>query len=140
MNFKVGDKVFASDWCEGVIVELENDTAYVEFSTIGGGGCLLFGLDELQHIPNRVATLRAFESAHGTVNVVIQNCSPDVLTLLRGFDIWLSDGRYEWDENKPKEKAKIWFECPMEFLYFVESTMGRKCFERMGVEEFYVGY
>lgn len=84
------------------------------------------------------AILRAFKSAHGTVNVVIQNCPSDVPTLLRGFDIWKSDGRFEWDTNKPKERPEIWFECPIEFLDFVESSMGRACFERMGVEEFYI--
>ena len=138
MSFKVGDRVYANDWCEGTIVEIENDVAHIEFSTDGGGGCLPFGLDELEHIPNRVATLRAFKSIHGTVNVVIQNCSSEVTTLLHRFDVWKSNGRFEYDENKPKERAKIWFECPMEFLDFVESSMGRACFQRMGVEEFYI--
>ena len=138
MSFKVGDRVYANDWREGTIVEIENDVAHIECSTDGGGGCLPFRLDELEHIPNRVATLRAFKSVHGTVNVVIQNCSPEVTTLLHRFDVWESNGRFEYDENKPKERAKIWFECPMEFLDFVESIMGRACFQRMGVEEFYI--
>lgn len=84
------------------------------------------------------ATLRAFKSVHGTVNVIIQNCSPEVATLLWRFDVWKSNGRFEWDEHEPKERAEIWFECPMEFLDFVESSMGRACFQRMGVEEFYI--
>lgn len=49
MDFKVGDYVYASDWCYGVIVEIENDVAHVEFETDCGGGCLPFGLDELEH-------------------------------------------------------------------------------------------
>lgn len=40
-KFRVGDKVYASDWCYGKIVEIEGDTAYVEFETERGGGCLL---------------------------------------------------------------------------------------------------
>lgn len=138
MSFKIGDMVYASDWCEGTIIEIENNVAYVEFSTDGGGGCMHFELDELELIPNVVATLRTFKSTHGTVNVVIQNCSSEVTTLLWRFDVHKSNGRFEYDENKPKERAKIWFECPMEFLYFVESSMGRACFQRMGVEEFYI--
>ena len=103
MSFKVGDRVYASDWCEGTIVEIKNDVAHIEFLTDGGGGCLPFGLDELEYIPNRVATLRAFKSMHGTINVVIQNCSPEVTTLLWRFDVWKANGRFEYDENKPKE-------------------------------------
>lgn len=84
------------------------------------------------------ATLTAFKSPHGTVNVVIQNCSDEVATLLWRFDVWKSNGRFEHDANKPKERPKIWFECPMEFLNFVESSMGRAALQRMGVEEFYI--
>ena len=139
MSFKVGDKVYAGDWCEGTITEIINDdVAYIEFVTDNGGGCLPFGLDELERIPHRTATLRAYKSVHGTVNVVIQNCSPEVVTLLWRFDVWKSNGRFEYDENKTNERPKIWFECPMEFLDFVESSMGRACFQRMGVEEFYI--
>lgn len=87
---------------------------------------------------SKVATLRAFRSPHGTVNVVIQNCSPEVSTLLWRFDIWNSNGRFEYDENKPKERARIWFECPIEFLDFISSDMGKACFERMGVQKFYI--
>ncbi len=138
MNFEIGDKVYVDDWCEGIIVDINGELADVEYSTEGGGGCFLFRLDELEYVPNRVATLRAFKSVHGTVNVIIQNCSPEVTTLLHRFDVWKSNGRFEYDKNKPKERAKIWFECPMEFLNFVESSMGRACFQRMGVEEFYI--
>ena len=138
MGFNIGDKVYAGDWCEGIIVDIRDNIADVEFETAGGGGCLPFGLNELEYVPNRVATLRTFRSVHGTVNVVIQNCSPEVATLLWRFDVWKSNGRFEYDENKTNERPKIWFECPMEFLDFVESSMGRACFQRMGVEEFYI--
>ena len=77
-------------------------------------------------------------SVHGTVNVVIQNCSLEVATLLWRFDVWKSKGRFEYNENKPKERPKIWFECPMEFIHFVCSDLGRAAFQRMGVEEFYI--
>lgn len=138
MGFNIGDKVYAGDWCEGIIVDIRDNIADVEFETAGGGGCLPFGLNELEYVPNRVATLRTFRSVHGTVNVVIQNCSPEVVTLLWRFDVWKSNGRFEYDKNKTNERPKIWFECPMEFLDFVESSMGRACFQRMGVEEFYI--
>lgn len=49
MDFKVGDCVYASDWCYGVIVEIKNDIAHVEFEAGCGGGCLPFALDELKH-------------------------------------------------------------------------------------------
>ena len=45
---KVGDKVYAEDWCEGVIDEINGDSAVVEFTTFCGGGRLSFPLDELQ--------------------------------------------------------------------------------------------
>ena len=138
MNFNIGDKVYATDCIEGIIVDINGEYAQVEFETDCGGGCLPFRLDELEHMPIRIATLRAFKSPHGTINVVIQNCSSEVTTLLYRFDIWKSTGKFDYDESKPKERAKIWFECPMEFLDFVGSSMGRACFERMGVEEFII--
>lgn len=47
---KVGDKVYAGDWCEGIIDEIDGDTAVVEFTTFCGGGRLPFLLEELQLI------------------------------------------------------------------------------------------
>lgn len=49
-SFRVGDLVYASDWCYGEIVEINQDEriAYVEFTTGNGGGCLPFGFDELK--------------------------------------------------------------------------------------------
>jgi hypothetical protein len=49
MDFKVGDYVYASDWCYGVIVSIEGNIADVEFKTAGGGGTLPFELSELMH-------------------------------------------------------------------------------------------
>lgn len=49
MDFKVGDYVYASDWCYGVIVRIEDNIADVEFDTAGGGGTLPFELSELKH-------------------------------------------------------------------------------------------
>lgn len=45
---KVGDKVYAEDWCEGIIDEIDGDMAVVEFTTSCGGGRLSFPLEELQ--------------------------------------------------------------------------------------------
>lgn len=47
---KVGDKVYVGDWCEGIIDEIDGDTAVVEFTTFCGGGRLSFSLEELQLI------------------------------------------------------------------------------------------
>ena len=135
MNFKVGDNVYVRDWCEGTIVEINNDTATVEFSTDNGGGCLQFKLSELNLVPVRIPTMRIFKSDHETLNVVTQNCSAEVVTLMSRFNIQDKGGRFEWDGTKPKERPKIWFECPMEFLDFVKSDLGKTCFDRMGVKE-----
>lgn len=136
MDFKLNDHVCASGWCEGVITHIDDDVAYVMYTTERGGGCMAFRFSELELIPERKATLKAFKSVHGTVHVVIQNCSPEVAALLHRFDVWKSNGNNKYDENKPWQGAEIWFECPMEFLDFVESSMGRAAFQRMGVEEF----
>lgn len=49
-TFKVGDRVYAEDdFIYGRIVEIEEDVAYVEFRTSGGGGCLPYKLSELAH-------------------------------------------------------------------------------------------
>ena len=48
-KFKIGDKVYADDWCYGKIVEIKGDIAYVKFETERGGGCLNFELSELRH-------------------------------------------------------------------------------------------
>lgn len=49
-TFKVGDHIYAEDdLIYGRIVEIEEDVAYVEFRTPGGGGCLPYKLSELKH-------------------------------------------------------------------------------------------
>ena len=141
MEFNIGDRVVCgSGICavEGIITDIHDNVARVSFETFGGGRCLPFRLNELKHVSKRIAKLHASKSEHGTVNVMIQNCSLEVSVLLCRFDIWKSTGRFEYDDNKPNEYAKIWFECPIEFLDFIESSMGRACFERMGVEEFLI--
>ena len=47
-DFKVGDYVYASDWCFGMIVEMLDDGAYVEFDTDFGGGTTFFEYDEMK--------------------------------------------------------------------------------------------
>lgn len=49
-TFKVGDHVYSEeDFVSGEIVEINGDSALVEFRTPGGGGCLPFKLSELKH-------------------------------------------------------------------------------------------
>lgn len=47
-NFRVGDMVYASDWCYGEIVRIDGDMALVEFDTGNGGGSLWFDLSDLR--------------------------------------------------------------------------------------------
>lgn len=48
--FKVSDRAYSKeDFISGEIVEIEGDSALVEFRTPGGGGCLPFKLSELTH-------------------------------------------------------------------------------------------
>lgn len=49
-TFKVGDCVYSEeDFISGEIVEIDGDSALVEFMTPEGGGCLPFKLSELKH-------------------------------------------------------------------------------------------
>lgn len=48
-TFRIGEKVYASDWCYGQIVAIEGTVAYVQFETQRGGGCMEFDLSELKH-------------------------------------------------------------------------------------------
>lgn len=49
-TFKIGDRVYSEeDFISGEIVEIEDDSALVEFRTPGGGGCLPFKISELKH-------------------------------------------------------------------------------------------
>lgn len=47
-QFRIGDWVYASDWCFGQIVQINKDnTADVEFETCGGGGTACFAFKDL---------------------------------------------------------------------------------------------
>jgi hypothetical protein len=46
-KFKIGDWVYAEDWCYGQIVDLHSSWAVVEYSTPAGGGSFSFKLSEL---------------------------------------------------------------------------------------------
>lgn len=47
-NFKVGDWVYASDWCYGQIFKINDDIAVVEYETDHGGGNCSFLLSSLK--------------------------------------------------------------------------------------------
>lgn len=49
--FRVGEWVYADDWCYGRIVSIDGDEAFVEFETDRGGGSFAFKLCELRHAP-----------------------------------------------------------------------------------------
>lgn len=46
--FEIGDYVYAGDWFYGIITDIYDDGAVVEFETAGGGGSLFFDFDELE--------------------------------------------------------------------------------------------
>jgi hypothetical protein len=63
-KFKVGDWVYASDWCYGKIIEIDEDNlAHVEYNTGTDGGCMPFELSELELAkpPKKMITLRLTE-------------------------------------------------------------------------------
>lgn len=51
IGFKIGDWVYADDWCYGQIVDMHSSWAIVEFETYGGGGSYSFKVTELKHAP-----------------------------------------------------------------------------------------
>ena len=50
-KFNIGDWVYGGDWCYGQIVDIEVDSesADVEYTTERGGGCMVFHISDLQH-------------------------------------------------------------------------------------------
>lgn len=48
MDFQIGDWVYASDWCYGQIMDIDGDSALVEFETERGGGSFWFYIDALE--------------------------------------------------------------------------------------------
>lgn len=49
MKFKIGDYVYAEDWCYGKIVYIDDKYAEVDFNTMRGGASLTFALEDLRH-------------------------------------------------------------------------------------------
>lgn len=47
MNLQIGDRVYASDWCYGQIIDIDDDYIWVEFDTGTGGGTCAFEHDEV---------------------------------------------------------------------------------------------
>ena len=45
---KIGDYVYASDWCFGEIVGITHEGVWVEFDTGNGGGTAFFDYDEVE--------------------------------------------------------------------------------------------
>jgi hypothetical protein len=76
MDFQVGDMVYASDWCYGEIIRIEDNIADIEFETAGGGGTISFELSELKHecsgciydLTDRIVT------DVETFNTILDNC------------------------------------------------------------------
>ena len=51
VKLMIGDYVYASDWCFGEIVDMDDDGAWVEFETGRGGGTSYFNFDEIEFAP-----------------------------------------------------------------------------------------
>lgn len=49
-TFQIGDKVYASDWCYGTIIDIDyaQNLIMVEFETSGGGGTASFSPDDVR--------------------------------------------------------------------------------------------
>jgi hypothetical protein len=47
-DFKLGDHVYASDWCYGQVVDIDGDFVMVEFDTGSGGGMCTFEAHEVR--------------------------------------------------------------------------------------------
>ena len=47
-ELKIGDKVYASDWCYGTIVDIDGYIVLVEFETENGGGTVGFHRREVR--------------------------------------------------------------------------------------------
>ena len=134
MSFKRGDKVVIKRFNnrKGVITEI---LPKINKATVSLGHiAIIFPLEELNAYSS-VATMEIFKSVHNTINVVVQNCSTHVNDFLSLFDIWKSHGNYKYDGLESWERAKIWFECPMEFLDFIKSPIGEEALHRLGIEK-----
>ena len=60
VKFKVGDKVYADNWCHGEIVKIDGEIALIAVDTGIGGACMPFHLSGL--------------SKRATPKIPIQNC------------------------------------------------------------------
>ena len=47
-KFNIGDWVYASDWCYGIITDIKDDFAVVEYETCSGGGTCSFMIEDLK--------------------------------------------------------------------------------------------
>lgn len=49
-TFQIGDKVYASDWCYGTVVDIDfaQKSVSVEFETSGGGGTACFAFEDVR--------------------------------------------------------------------------------------------
>ena len=99
MDFKVNDHVYASDWCEGIITHIENDVAYVMYTTERGGGCMAFGLDELEHVPERKATMN---TCHMVLTLGHKSFTTGKIVVVELPDEYILLATYK---QKAKEKA-----------------------------------
>ena len=69
-------------------------------------------------------------SAHNTVNVIVKNCNSEIASFICKFDIWNHKG----DPKMICGRAETYFECPLEFLDFAQSAMGREAIKRTGID------
>lgn len=134
MSFKRGDRVVIKSLNnrKGIITEIFPEIGKASVSL--GHVTMFFPLEELS-VYSGVATMEIFKSVHNTIDVVVQNCSEHVNDFLSLFDVWESHGNYKYDGLESWERAKIWFECPMEFLDFIKSPIGERALHRLGIEK-----
>lgn len=74
-KFKIGDKVFASDWCYGTIVDVDSaqNQVMVEFETSGGGGTASFDIKDVRLEKQETYEINMLEKIAGVISDVTED-------------------------------------------------------------------
>ena len=86
-KFNAGDCVYASDWCYGIITDIEDDFAVIEYETCSGGGRCSFMFKDLKKAePPKRNALETLPQYHFTLDD-FSNVMFDVFTMEEYIDI-----------------------------------------------------
>ena len=118
-NFKVGDWVYASDWCYGQIFKIEDDIAVVEYDTGCGGGNCSFLLSSLKKAEPPKKKSLIVKPSYAVV--ITFSCDPHVSVLL--FESW--DEAMDYIKCDVEDEWRIDIEEGVESEYVVFEDEGR---------------